>query len=249
MTKITIREIEYSTIQTEQAMVASLRFLWLFVELVDNEAYKKAETEKMPMRIVLDDFIKKAQNDIGSLFVDLVSSLCREAQAKEVEDYLRIFIPSLPEMNDPMVLTEACFAYITSIAKEGESNLIAEKELADKALLPATENVQVAKKSSKKKDGFGKKAEPELPTLEAIVSRETTPEDIAAVKVEGKLLEEAIATPLIPLPDSELAKLRPDLLTLEDQDIRSALAEQEANRLTVVSVPAPPDSDELEDLV
>ena len=67
--------------------------------------------------------------------------------------------------------------------------------------------------------------------------------------IEGKLLEEAIATPLIPLPDSELAKLRPDLLTLEDQDIRSALAEQEANRLTVVSVPAPPDSDELEDLV
>jgi hypothetical protein len=111
--------------------------------------------------------------------------------------------------------------------------------------VPETVEPQPKKKAGKKKSGFAGKSEPEVPTLETIASRAVSPEEIAAVK-EGKSEEGAV--PLIQLSDTELAKLRPDLLTLEEQDYEAALVEQKANHLNVVSTPAPADTDELEDL-
>jgi hypothetical protein len=145
-----------------------------------------------------------------------------------LENNLRKLIPSLPTSLGATELVEFINAVLPQNAEAVE----------------VVEEPQPKKKAGKKKE----KPEPGVPTLEAITGREISPEEIAAVKVDGKPIEEAIAAPLISIPDAELVKLRPDLLTIEEQDLQAALREQEANRLTVVSTPVPPDSDELEDL-
>jgi ABC-type Fe3+-hydroxamate transport system substrate-binding protein len=94
-------------------------------------------------------------------------------------------------------------------------------------------------KKSRKKKGFSEKV-PEVPTLEDLTGQQVTPEELAAVKTAEKL---------IAIPDEKLTELRPDLLTIDEQELQRALAEQQANRLTVVSTPAPPDADELEELI
>ncbi len=238
MTKVVVREIEYETVDNQESIVFSLKFMWLFIELVDNELFKKAEEEKIPMRVILEDVITKAQQNIDAYFGDLISSLCRKGQAEEVGGYLRSLLPDLPESDDPLFLTETCFAYITALAKEG-----ADKASSASQSTPAP---QPEKKPRKKKGGFGDK--PEVPTLEAIAGREVTPEELAATKIEGKPLEEAIATPLIPISDEELVKLRPDLPTLEEQELQAALREQESYHLNIVSKSVPLDTDELEGL-
>lgn len=245
LTKFTVNDIEYQTVDTETSVVSSLSFLWSLIELTDNDAYLAAREKKTPLRVSLDNLITSFQANQNLYFGDLISNLCAKGQAKEFGDGLRSFVPSFPQdNNDPLFLTQAAFAYLIALAQEGVAAITKEQETEPPAVEPPAE-----KKPRKKKGGFGEKVEPEIPALEAIAGRELTPEEIAAEKtLADKPLEEAIATPLIPISDEELAKLRPDLATIEDQDLQAALAEQAANRLTIVSIPAPLDLDELEEL-
>lgn len=230
MTKIILNEVEYETVDTEKSLVSSLEFLWLFIELTDNTAYTEARLKRTPMRVVLDNLVTSFQKNQNLYFGDLVSGLCAKGQAEEFGDKLRSFIPSLPPNNDPLFLTQAAFAYILGLAQEGAAVLNSKQE----------ENAVVEPQSGKKprkKKGFGEKAT-EAPTLEDLTGREVSPDEIVAAKEDAKLIS---------ISDDKLAQVRPDLQTLDEQDYEAALAEQKANWLTVVSAPAPPDADQLED--
>lgn len=246
MTKLVVREIEYETILNQESSIASIEFLWLFIELINNEAFQEAKVKRVPLRSIFEKLIASAQENINIYFGDLLSWLCLKDEGSPSREFIRLLhvvIPTLPENEDPVFLTEVAFAYITALAQEG----VRIQEVQDSKGAKVGESQ--SEKKSRKKKGFGEKL-PEVSTLEDLTGREVSPDEIAAVKhTEGKPLEEAIAAPLISIPNEKLARLRPDLLTLEEQDLQAALAEQQANRLTVVSAPIPPDADELEDLI
>ena len=246
---INVRGIEYPFISGETAIDPATKIVWSLLKIFSTEAYESALKTKDPVKTFqgLVAETHSAERDFSFLCCLNLDPEIESDPAKNprvsLESSLRKLIPSLPTNLGARELMEFIYAVLPQEQKPSETE---GSEIQEPEFLEAIP--QPEKKTRKKKNGFGEKTEPELPTLEAIAGREITPEEIASAKVEGKSLEDAIAAPLIPIPDSELAKLRPDLLTLEEQDLKAALAEQQANRLTVVSTPAPPDSDELEDL-
>jgi hypothetical protein len=231
---INVRGIEYPFISGEAAIDPATKIIWSLLKISSTEAYESALTTKDPVKAFQDLMLETRSSDRDSAFLfslNLDPEIEPDSSKNPrvaLENNLRKLIPSLPTGLGATELIE----FINAVLPQQEE-----------AVEP-----QPKKKASKKK-GFGEKPEPEVPTLEAIAGREISPEEIAAAKVDGKPLEEAIAAPLIAISDTELAKLRPDLPTLEEQDLKAALAEQEANRLTVVSVAVPPDADELEELL
>jgi hypothetical protein len=232
---ITVRGIEYPFLSGEAAIDPATKIIWSLLKIASTEAYEAALETKDPVTSwqklsTQTDTVERNSAFLFSLNLDPeIEPNAAKNPRVALENNLRKLIPSLPTGLGATELIEFINAVLPQESTGAEP--------------------QPKKKASKKKNGFGEKSEPELPTLEAIAGREISPEEIAAVKVEGKPLEDAIAAPLIPIPDAELAKLRPDLLTIEEQDLQAALAEQQANRLTVVSSPVPPDADELEDLI
>ena len=221
---ITVRGTEYPSISGETAIDPATKIIWSLLKIASTEAYEMALETRDPVTAwqklsTETDTVERNSAFLFSLNLD-----------PEIE-------PSAAK--NPRVALENNLRKLIPSLPTG---------------LGATEliefiNAVLPQEASKKKNGFSEEPEPEVPTLEAIAGREISPEEIAAATVEGKPLEDAIAAPLIPIPDTELVKLRPDLMTIEEQDLQAALAEQMANRLTVVSTPAPLGSDELEDLI
>ena len=229
---ITVRGVEYPFISGEAAIDPATKIIWSLLKISSTEAYESALTTKDPVKAFQSLMLETRSSDRDSAFLfslnldpEIEPDSAKNPRVA-LENNLRKLVPSLPTGLGATELIE----FINAVLPQNAETV---------------EEVQPKKKASKKKNGFGEKSEPELPTLEAIAGRAVSPEELAAVK-EGKSEEGAI--PLIQLSDTELAKLRPDLPTLEEQDLEAALAEQEANRLIIVSTPAPPDMDELEDL-
>ena len=244
---ITVRGIEYPFISGETAIDPATKIIWSLLKISSTEAYNSALATKDPVKAFQDLMLETRSSDRDSAFlfslnldIEIEPDPAKNPRVA-LENNLRKLIPSLPTSLGATELIEFINAVLPQNAEAVEvveeplpKEEKPEPEFTERSIMEGLAVVDSA---------------PELPTLEAIAGREISPEEIAAVKVDGKPLEEAIAAPLISIPDAELVKLRPDLLTIEEQDLQAALREQEANRLTVVSTPAPPDSDELEDLI
>lgn len=221
---ITVRGVEYPFVSGDAAIDPATKIIWSLLKISSAKAYESALTTKDPVKAFQDLMVETQSSDRDSAFLFSLN-LDPEIEpdpAKNprvaLENNLRKLIPTLPASLGATELIE----FINAVLPQNTE--------------AAVEEPQPEKKSRKKK-GFGEKA-PEAPTLEDLTGQQVTPEEIAAVKTAEKL---------IAIPDEKLAELRPDLSTLEEQDYQAALVEQKANWLTVVSTPAPPDADELED--
>lgn len=221
---ITVRGVEYPFVSGDAAIDPATKIIWSLLKISSAKAYESALTTKDPVKAFQDLMVETQSSDRDSAFLFSLN-LDPEIEpdpAKNprvaLENNLRKLIPTLPASLGATELIE----FINAVLPQNTE--------------AAVEEPQPEKKSRKKK-GFGEKT-PEAPTLEDLTGQQVTPEEIAAVKTAEKL---------IAIPDEKLAELRPDLSTLEEQDYQAALVEQKANWLTVVSTPAPPDADELED--
>ena len=237
MTKtITVRGVDYNIVSGEEAYDPAIKVLWSLLKIASTEHYQAALITKDPLSS-WQEFSKGTRlADRDSIFLFELNLTPRIEPDSEknsrvaLEEDLRELVPDLPKGLGAKRLIE----FIN-------------------AVLPQEAEAQPEKKSRKKK-GFGEKVEPPaeewgLPALESIAGREVSPEELANAKFDGKTLEDVADTSMIGISDEVLAQLRPDLMTIEEQENQAALREQESYRLNVVSKPVPPDADELEDLI
>jgi hypothetical protein len=222
---ITVRGIEYPLVSGDAAIDPATKIIWSLLKMSSDKAYESALTTRDPLKAFQDLMVETQSSDRGSAFLFFLN-LDPEIEpdpAKNpriaLENNLRKLIPTLPVNLGATELIE----FINAVLPQNAETVVEEPQ---------------PEKKSRKKKGFSEKV-PEVPTLEDLTGQQVTPEELAAVKTAEKL---------IAIPDEKLTELRPDLLTIDEQELQRALAEQQANRLTVVSTPAPPDADELEEL-
>lgn len=223
---ITVRGIEYPLVSGDAAIDPATKIIWSLLKMSSDKAYESALTTKDPLKAFQDLMVETQSSDRGSAFLFFLN-LDPEIEpdpAKNpriaLENNLRKLIPTLPANLGAIELIE----FINAVLPQNAETVVEEPQ---------------SEKKPRKKKGFGEKV-PEVPTLEDLTGQQVTPEELAAVKTAEKL---------IVIPNEKLTELRPDLLTIDEQELQRALAEQQANRLTVVSTPAPPDADELEELI
>ena len=248
---ITVRGTDYPFLSGEQAIDPATKIIWSLLKIASTEAYESALETRDPVGAwqKVSAETRSSDRDSAFLFALNLDLEIEPNPAKNprvaLENNLRKLIPELPTGLGATELIE----FINAVLPQ-EKGLPKEEE-------PSQESEGLGappEKKTRRKKGFGEKVEvatvdPELPTLEAIAGREVSPEELANVKFEGKTIDDVAETSMIGISDEALAQLRPDLMTIEGQELQAALREQEAYRLNIVSIPVPPDSDELEDLL
>jgi hypothetical protein len=242
---ITVRGVEYPFISGEAALDPATKIIWSLLKISSPKAYESALLTRDPVSAFQALNLGTDNSELSSLLLYSLN-LDTEIESDPVknprvalEKNLRKLIPSLPEGLGATELIE----FINAVLPDKEEPT----EVTPEMIAVAEYVEQLDEKLAQVIDLARNVVESEEPTLEEIVGREVSPEELTALEIEGKPLEDAIAAPLIPISDTELAKLGVDLVTIDEEAIQLALAEQRANRLTVVSSPAPTDIDELED--